>query len=232
MTGREHHELKTAAAAALSSSWLASQPESFARALLQQAGLKHFGGNDLIVGLEDMGNPLFFLVTGSVEVAVQRLDRELVPIHFVCPGQWFGEHGALAGRNGLTQYRAHRDCSVLSVPRHRLMALAAEPSFMPAAADLLHASLRTYLDAAGDLLSQRPEERVTSKIISLTGARLAELDSRGLVLPLSQEELAAICCVSRATLSKLLRKMSDCGAVEIGYRYLKVRNLAALRACG
>jgi CRP-like cAMP-binding protein len=104
---------------------------------------------------------------------------------------------------------------------------------MQAMVDLMSLNFRTYLDITGTLMEQRPEHRVQSRILTLLSGEGNARTDGAIILPLSQEELASLCCVSRPTVNKILRQMEALGWVDLGYRCIKITNLNAIRnSCG
>lgn len=213
---------REAVAAALRSPWLSAQAPGFAEALLAQSRVQAHAPGRIIISFEEESTPLCFLLKGAVEMAVQLRTKEMIPLHFLTPGHWFGEHGAMTGRNGLIEYRARSHASVLVVARRNLLALAEEPGFAAALCELMALVMGDYLRLAGDLMALRPENRVRSKILSLAGQ--AEGNTP---IPLSQEELGILSCASRPTVSKVLGALASQGAIKLGYRSIRITDRAA-----
>jgi len=231
------HRTQQAHAEALSnafgSAWLSRQTNEFRQSFLEQASIQTASVNKVIIGLHDEDHPLYFLHRGCIEVSIPRPGDELAAVHFIQSGSWFGEHGALSGRNGIAEYRAHKPCTLLALPRRALASHAHAEHVMQAMVDLMSLNFRTYLDITGTLMEQRPEHRVQSRILTLLSGEGNVRTDGAIILPLSQEELASLCCVSRPTVNKILRQMEALGWVDLGYRCIKITNLNAIRnSCG
>lgn len=163
-----------------------------------------------------------------MQVSIARADLEVVPTHVISPLEWFGEHGAVSGGANIAEYRACMPCGVLVVPRAALQAVAAAGAAHQAAlTDLLSDTLRAYLELAGGMTGLRSEERVRFKLHSLTSAA-----DRGApcVLRISQDELAAVSCVSRSVVWKVITQLIEDGVVKTGYRRLIISDRERLIA--
>ena len=229
--------LEDALAAARRSGWLAGQPRAFADALLARAGQQRFEKNRKIISLEETDTSLHFLLQGAVEVAVPRVTLELLPVHIICSGQWFGEHGAITGKPSFAEYRARALCSTLAIPRSALVELdAREPGARAAFLELLSLTIRAQMEMAGDLAGFDAEHRVRSKLLTLSSVNGMASGSIEVSVPISQEDLAIVSCVSRPTVCKILRKLEDAGTIRLGYRRIDILRreelLAALRSRG
>lgn len=229
-------DLEEAVAAARRSPWLSDQPRGFGDALLARACLQRFAKNQIIIGLEE-DTGLHFLLLGAVEVAVPRLTLELFPVHIIAGGQWFGEHGAVTGKPSFAEYRARTLSSTLTIPRAAIAELEAHhPGGRAAFVELLSFTIRTQMEMAGDLSGLDAENRVRSKLLTLSAAAGMRAAGDGVSVPISQEDLAVVSCVSRPTVCKVLRKLEDAGTIRLGYRRIEILRrgelLSALRSRG
>lgn len=215
--------------AARQSEWLAAQPPDLADALLSQAVLRSFRKGQVILGIDEADAGLHFLVQGTVDLWIPRSGGDLIPVHLLTPSQWFGELGALTSRRGLVEYSGRSNGSSLVIPQFAIAVLRAKrPDFGQASLDLLGNSVKCLAEIAGDHAGLSPESRVISKLVTLSaqGAGLGERPVHA--LPISQEELAAMCCVSRQTVNSLLRRLSQRGILRVSYRQISVLSRGAL----
>ena len=230
-------DAEEAMAAARRSPWLSCQPRGFTDALLARASLHRFTRNQIIIGLEEADTSLHFLLQGAVEVAVPRLTLELFPVHIIAGGQWFGEHGAVTGRPSFAEYRARTLSSTLAIPRAALAELETDhPDGRAALVELLSFTIRTQMEMAGDLAGLDAENRVRSKLLTLSAVSGMRPGEDEVSVPISQEDLAVVSCVSRPTVCKILRKLEEAGTIRLGYRRIEILRrgdlLSALRSRG
>lgn len=229
--------LDEAMAAARTSPWLSGQPRALADALLARASLQRFTKNQTIIGLEEADTSLHYLLQGAVEVAVPRVTLELFPVHIIACGQWFGEHGAITGKPSFAEYRARTLSSTLSIPRAALIELESRlPDGRAAMVELLSLTIRTQMEMAGDLAGFDAENRVRSKLLTLSAVSGMRTGQSEVSVPISQEDLAIVSCVSRPTVCKILRKLEEAGTIRLGYRRIEILRrgelLSALRGRG
>lgn len=229
--------LEEAIAAARGSPWLSGQPRAFADALLARASLQRFTKNQMIIRLEEADTSLHFLLQGAVEVAVPRVTLELFPVHIIASGQWFGEHGAVTGKPSFAEYRARTLSSTLAIPRAALVELETEHSGgHTALIELLSFTIRAQMEMAGDLAGFDAENRVRSKLLTLSAVSGMKAGDGEVTVPISQEDLAVVSCVSRPTVCKILRKLEVAGTIRLGYRRIEILRredlLAVLRSRG
>jgi len=204
-------------AAARNSAWLSLQESMFCEKVLRNSKLVKFSRDEHIIRLEERGSNLYFLFEGAVQVLVPQANREVMPSHVVSPFEWFGEYGALTGRNNIAEYRARMPSSALVVLRSRLAALEEDTDFRRAATDLLADSVKRCLELSAGLAGLNGEERVRSKLYALAGAPWpVRSNERKIVI--SQDELATMSCVSRSVVSKVLSQLSSEGTVLTEYR--------------
>jgi CRP-like cAMP-binding protein len=204
-------------AAARSSAWLSRQEPELRERVLCNSRIIRFSRDERIIRLDEEGSNLYFLLEGAVQVLVPRGNLEVVQAHVVSPFEWFGEYGALTGRNNIAEYRARMPSSALVVLRSRLAALEGDLDFRRAATDLIADAFKHYLELSAGFGGLKGDERVRLKLHALAGApRSAESRERKIVV--SQDELAAMSCVSRSVVSKVLSQLSNEGTIITEYR--------------
>jgi CRP-like cAMP-binding protein len=213
--------LTSALASACSSSWLSAQTPEFRERILRQSKLIKFSKDQRIIRLDERGSDLYFLLEGAVQVLVPRANLEVIPTHVLCPLQWFGEYGALTGCENVAEYRARVPSTALVVTQSRLLGANSDPCFQKAVVELLAGALRDYLELSGGLAGLKGEHRVRSKLHTLSGSARAVMEGRRKVI-ISQDELAAVSCVSRTVVSKVLAQLETAGIISCGYRCIAI----------
>lgn len=208
-------------AAAHNSAWLSHRDPMLRERILRNAKLVKFSKNERIIRLHEKGSNLYFLFEGAIQVLISRANLEAIPSHVVSPQEWFGEYGALTGRNNIAEYRARAPSSALVVLRSRLIAIEEDSCFRRATTDLLADSVKRCLELSAGLAGLNGEERVRSKLYALTGVSSPTLFKKRKIV-ISQEELATISCVSRTVVAKVLSQLSNEGIITTGYRCIIV----------
>lgn len=193
----------------------------FRERILRKSKLIKFSKDQRIIRLDEKGSDLYFLLEGAVQVLVPRANLEVVPTHVLSPLVWFGEYGALTGCENVAEYRARVPSTALVVTQSRLLEAESDPSYQKAAVDLLAGALRGYLELSAGLAGLKGEQRVRSKLHTLSGSRRDGADSQRKVI-ISQDELAAVSCVSRTVASKVLSQLETAGIIRCGYRWIVI----------
>lgn len=216
------------AAVACSSPWLSQQAASFREGLVARGSVIRFARGEKIVGLEERNVSLHFLLEGAVQVSAPRADGEVVPVHVISPLEWFGEHGAVTGEPSFAEYRAQLQCVALVVPRADFLDLAeGQDAHRAAVLSLLAMAVRSSFEIAGGLSGLRPEARVRSKLHTLSCSGFTDRNGHH-IISISQDELAAVSCVSRSVVSKVLMQLIGEGTISSSYRRITVRDRAKL----
>ncbi|MFN3371386.1 MAG: helix-turn-helix domain-containing protein [Sphingomonadaceae bacterium] len=116
---------------------------------------------------------------------------------------------------------------LLVLPPRRLASLAAgTPGLDAAVTRLAMLNLWTTLSIVSTLRRQSNVERVAALLITLAGADLAD----GWQVRVAQADLAAMAALGRTTLIEALRELEALGLIDIGYRAVRLRDLAGLMA--
>ena len=220
-----------AIAAAKKSTWLSAQPVELQQDLLCSAAIQKFTKGQQIIEFDESGSALFFLLKGTVEVSVPKDTLELHPIHLLPSLHWFGEHSVVRGKRSYAEYSARNAVSVIAIPRTALNRLESTSAYYRAAAmELLLQVSRNYLELAGDFIGHNLEDRVRARLYTLSAFGATSPAAKRVVLPICQEELAVLCCVSRGTVCKILRQLEQAGIIEVGYGKIVVGRRGALLA--
>jgi len=214
-------DLRSAVAAACMSPWLSGRPREFRERVLRKSRLVRFAKDERIIRLDERGSNLYFLVEGAVQVLVPRANLEVVPTHVLSPMEWFGEYGAVTGRESVAEYRARVPSSALVVKQSGLLDARSDPCFHGAVVELLAGSIRSHLELSAGLAGLKGEQRVRSKLHALSGSTCHATGGARKVI-VSQDDLAAVSCVSRSVVSKVLAQLENEGTIMPGYRCIMV----------
>lgn len=110
---------------------------------------------------------------------------------------------------------------VLHIASQDVMALLdRRPEFWRAFYDLSARNVQTAMSLLSEVLSLTVRARICRRLLAL-----AEGDAE---VQITQDDLGKLVGVTRATLRRALKDLADEGAIETGYRTLRVRNAAVL----
>lgn len=221
--------LEEAIAAACSMGWLAVQDAEFQQALCATARLRSYQKNEALYHIEDEAPEIYCMVHGVALIQVVHPVVGLLAGHVIRPGEWFGEPATLGRRPRLVSVQARGRCQVLTVPRKAIDGLiATSPGRSQSFFDLLASNTEAYMLHAMDLLIRNPKLRVGSRLLTLAGRRMTSLPSSPVAIPLSQEELALTCSLSRQSVSQILSEFVEAGICAMGYRKISILDVEAL----
>ncbi|WP_199555540.1 Crp/Fnr family transcriptional regulator [Sandaracinobacteroides hominis] len=212
--------------------WLASTPADFREAMLAATifrtadpGVEFMHGGDAYGGLEGIAE-------GSAELSFLSGHPDTRAIHLAHAGFWAG-YKTLLGRQKFLSLIAKTPVVWALIPQHSLERLLCENPRWWREISLLADMMN---DVAGQIISdlsrQNSEIRAVAAILRLAGCRLDYLPDPlpPAELHISQNELASMAVMSRNTLNGIVGRLVDRGHVELGYRCIRIRNAAALRA--
>lgn len=202
--------------------WLADQPAEF-RDWMQQAGRwRRLEAGQVIYQAGDAADGLYGLAEGALSVTFPFVRDEPVTIHRAEVGFWVGDSALLAQRVRLISLQAALPSRVFFVPSRAIHALLARrPEVWQAFYQLSHANFVLVLDLLAESLALSPRARIARYLLRLAGA-----DG---VAPVSQDDLAELIGVTRTTLHRALRDLTDAGVLATGYKRLAILDRAALQ---
>ncbi|MET8995823.1 Crp/Fnr family transcriptional regulator [Amycolatopsis sp. NPDC004169] len=152
------------------------------------------------------------LVTGPRDVVTQTL----------CRGDVLGLEELISGRTAPRLARAASHVSYLFLPTDPLLhAFLARPGAAPHLMSGLADRLVTTSGRLATVLEGDVEQRT---------ARMLLLEERNGVLVISQSALAAMAGISRPSLNRALKALSDRNAVQLQYRRIRILDESLLRA--
>jgi len=111
--------------------FLGRLPDTASDALVQRGQLKKYAKGDIIYRRDDPGDSLMILFTGQLKLTNISIKAKEVVLHFVVPGETFGEVAALDGKERAANAVALEASEVLVIhTRDLLPALTAHPHAM------------------------------------------------------------------------------------------------------
>lgn len=170
----------------------------------------------------DAPDGMFGLASGALEISFPLVAEEPVTVHRAETGFWIGDAAQLSRRPRMISIGAATAVKLLHVPGAEVEHLLTEmPRFWPCFYDLNMRNVETALTLLSECLALTVKARVCRRLLSLT-----EHDP---AVQITQDDLAKLLGVARATVRRAIAELAADGAVETGYRSLKVRDVAVLR---
>jgi CRP/FNR family cyclic AMP-dependent transcriptional regulator len=174
--------------------------------------------------------------TGLLRISKTGPDGRAVLLALRGPGDIVGELSALDTLGRSASVSTVVTSELLVMHGERFAASVRErPDFAAALIDLLAGRVRELSRQVVELAVGDAIGRVCGRLVELAGEdRIARLDTDGrvepfeILLPISQEELAAWAGLSREAVVKALRRLRDLGWIRTGRRSVTILDLAAV----
>ena len=212
--------MSTKAQQAISSSaWLSQIPSGIAETLLARATEVSFKRGSLIYEFDDPPGGIYGVQSGIVAIRTDDGDTGVVYGQLFGAGAWFGESAALLEmRRQVGVTVLSETARLYSVSRASLEQIAAQDAaFWRALAGLSALNNGVAIQVARDLMIRDPRERFLAVLNRLSKSIGPEQS-----LPLSQDELAVMCALSRGSISRLLSTLEEEGQIERSYRSIRL----------
>ncbi|NOD92474.1 cyclic nucleotide-binding domain-containing protein [Ruegeria sp. HKCCD4884] len=210
---------KKAQQAISSSAWLSQIPNGIAETLLARATEVSFKRDALIYEFDDPPGGIYGVQSGIVAIRTDDGDTGVVYGQLFGVGAWFGESAALLGmRRQVGVTVLSETARLYSVSRASLEQTAArDATLWRALAGLSALNNGVAIQVARDLMIRKPRERFLAVLKRLSKSIEPEQS-----LPLSQDELAVMCALSRGSISRLLSALEEEGQIERSYRSIRL----------
>ncbi len=210
---------------------LASLDDVDRRRLISLARRRRFAKGEVVFHEGDPGNALHLVEKGHFAVRITTPLGDVATIRVHGPGSFFGELAVISP--------APRSASLVALTKGETLQLT----------DAAFAELRAGDGDADRVLT----EALVTEVRRLSGAlvealftpanvrlirRLVELaetfppDDEGIVVPITQEDLAQLAGTTRPTANRLLRSLEEVGIVAVSRGRISVLDLEALRRKG
>lgn len=211
--------------------WLSRCPAEMQDAVLDAAIIRTAcPGTEFVHGGEARGG-LFAIARGTAEISFPSGHPDTRAIHVAHAGFW-GGYKCLIGQPRFISLTARSDILWALVPISALeRLLSIYPGwwrFILLMADELNDTLNA---AYSDSTRQDSHVRACATLLRLAGCRHTDPPAgHEPEVRLSQADLAAMAVMSRNTFNGIVGELVEQGLVELGYRSIRLRRPAALRA--
>jgi len=195
--------------------WLAEQPTRLQWWFAAHGRWRTFGAGQNLYDAGDAPDALFGLGAGALDITLPLTAHEPVAMHRGEVGFWVGDLALLADAPRLVSVFARRPSRVYVVRGRDVRALlAAEPEHWPCFYALTYRNMRTALRLLAEALTLSPSERIVRRLLELA-------DADGTVWT-TQEDLAGLVGVTRATVRRTVKRLVADGTVSTGYGALRL----------
>lgn len=187
-----------------------------------------FGRGKIIFSEGDEGLGFYVVITGRIKIFKLSFEGKEQILHFVEPGEPFGEVPVFAGANFPANAAPLETSRVLFFPREELAGLIEEnPSLAMNMLAILSRRLRQFALLVDNLSLKEVPGRLAAYLLYLSEK---EEGSKDLVLDITKSQLASLLGTIPETLSRILGRLSNQGFIEIKGPKIKILDREGLES--
>jgi CRP-like cAMP-binding protein len=204
--------------------WLSNQPDEFCTRLLTDANVRALEPGQVVFNAADGAHSLVGVASGTLEVFVDHPQLHEQLLHISRPGAWFGQRVAYGGSQ-------RRSVSAVVIARQKIEAMIKEePLCLRYFALLSELHLQESLTAIVELSQRDSFSKVCTRLISLGISLVRGCNAAIIEIPVTHDEFASLCGISRKTLSRALNELKQAGAIDVHYRSITILDVKLLSA--
>jgi CRP-like cAMP-binding protein len=190
--------------------WLATRPEGFIQQFLSLTTLRLLKKSEFAHHLGDGHGSFYGIVEGGLLVLVPFASKGLQYGHLSRSGEWFGVAPALTMNDRQVTLEAATDTVLLTIQAAALQDLfARSPETSKHILALVLSNQLVTIRSGADLLIRNPRARLAARLLTLSGLRLNQTaEHKPCDLPLTQDQLAAMSCLSRNSVNRILSEFA------------------------
>jgi CRP-like cAMP-binding protein len=201
--------------------WLRDQDPAFRSRIAEHGRWKSFSPGSTVYAVGDDPDGLYGLAEGNFDVSIPIGEEEMVTIFRAEPGSWIGDSAVLARTPRAVEVVTPVASRMLFVPTSALRRILRDhPGDWSALYGLSHINTMRAAAVIGDLLALSPQARLARTLLRLS-------DADGLAI-CTQQELAALCGMSRTSFRRAFSDHIDRGVIRTEYGAVRILDRAAL----
>lgn len=213
--------------------WLARVPVPLRDELLQRGRMRSKQRGEVLFRQGDPADGLYGVVSGTLALDVTRAHSGPFRLHLFRRGEWVGETVLFDNRRRNFTVVATETTKLLYLATGELDKLAERYTDLWRWLGVLSAlHLELAISAYCDLVTTQPVERLAAILIRLSAVRSSS-DSQEKAcsnIDITQNDLALMAGVSRATIKNDLKKLQTLGLIDCGYGCIQISDADALTA--
>ncbi|GAC1597530.1 MAG: cAMP-activated global transcriptional regulator CRP [Acidimicrobiales bacterium] len=182
-----------------------------------------YGRNDRVFGEGDKANDLYVVRSGRVAISNRSPDGRESVVALMEAGDLFGDMGLFDGEGRSAEARALEPSELLQVPYPPIRAMFDEdPALLWTVVAFLSRRLRTTDSALADAVFLDVTGRTAKRLLEMAGT------NDEFIMPLTQEELAAMVGASRERVNKAIAAFVRLGWLRQSDRRYKITDRVQL----
>jgi CRP/FNR family cyclic AMP-dependent transcriptional regulator len=209
-------------------------PHTDLRQLSELLHRKTFSAGKSLMTVDQTGEVVYFILSGTVKVHVEQEDGADVSISVLGPGEIIGEMSALDQTNRSASVVTLEETTLLWMDRDTFrQCLAAIPMLACNLACTLSSRLRSANEQIQSLAALEVETRIARRILAFAERYGQTLPNGNLLIPirLTQTDIASLVGASREHSNKILVSYKARGYLSVDQNYhITIHNLSAINS--
>jgi len=197
-------------------------PHTDLRQLSELLHRKTFPAGKSLMTVEQTGEVVYFIISGTVKVHIEQEDGADVSISLLGPGEIIGEMSALDQTNRSASVLTLEETTLLWMDRDAFRhCLAAIPTLACNLACTLSARLRSANEQIQSLAALEVETRIARRILAFAERYGQPVPNGDLLIPirLTQTDIANLVGASREHTNKILVSYKERGYLSVDHNY-------------
>jgi CRP/FNR family transcriptional regulator, cyclic AMP receptor protein len=216
--------------------WFTALPPALQRALVGESEVVQLRNGEWLFRQGDEvlqgGGAFFGLLSGQIKTSSLRDDGHEAILAVLEAGTWFGEISLFDHRPRTHDATAMGPVSVLSLPGAAFDGLMGQGAFARAMCQLMAGRVRSLYGMVEDATLRSTRARVARRLLLLAHGGATQANTASAEVRVSQDALAMMLGMTRQTLSKELKALTQLGAVVPRYGRIEIASIARLTQQG
>ncbi len=201
--------------------WLSEQPGPFRDWVAAVARWRDYDDGQIVYQAGDVSDGLYGLASGGLDISFPLISDEPVTIYRAEIGFWIGDSAELSRKPRMISLQAAGPTRLLHIPSQDVGGmLGRNPQYWQSFYELSARNVNMAMTLLAESLALTVRARVCRRLLALT-----KQDTN---VEITQDNLAKLVGVTRATLRRCIIELATEGGLETGYRTLRVANAAVL----
>ena len=220
--------------------WFGALPLRDRKAMLAASEVIRLRPGEMLFRQGDVPGGFYALISGRMKMSTLNVEGKEAILSILDTGTWFGEISLLDHQPRTHDATAFDQAELLVMPETTFHQLMQRQSFSTAIARLLARRIRLLYGIVEDANLRSIRARVARRLLFLTQETLVPRSASHTAyqtqevmhtrVNISQDALAMMLGVTRQTLSKELKLLSQQGAIRLAYRAIDILSAEKLNA--
>ena len=198
-------------------------------ALLAHVPLRRLRKGAFVYRVGDSGDAVYVLLSGRIKTYKIAPNGRDVILWFAFPGEVFGLVKTPHQKGRMVSVQACEASEVAEIPSATFRKfLAAHPAVSQLLVQVIASRLGILANRLVHLMADNAEARIAKLLVDLAARYHDPQDSSEHAIGLTHQEIADISGVQRQTVTRILGRFTERGALSVRYREISIRDRALL----